>query len=166
MDGLLSGKLTYVFLVSILDATVLALAALIWVRRSVQTLMRRRGTSTEAVATVQDQPSVDRPDPGTPTDSSFALFESNADQSTAQRTLTLPSRNCPAPASSSSRTRLAPQATRLVITTLQFAGEEPSLPSIAWLGRWWGNAWPWCRHCVALLVLDRRAIVRSPAGIC
>ncbi len=158
MDGLLSGKLTHVFLVSILDATVLALAALLWFRRSVQTLMRRRGTSTEAVATVQDQPSVDRPDPGTPTDLSFALFESNADQSTAQPLTSeqeLPLRRRLLVAYV-----LGAAAYSVVITTLQFAWEEPPLPSVAWLARWWENTWPLVPALAALLVLDRRATVR------
>lgn len=84
MDGLLSGKLAHVFLVSILDAALLSLLALLWFRRSVQTLMRRRGKSTEVAATDPRQPSVDPAEPGSPAELSFALFESAEDGSIAQ----------------------------------------------------------------------------------
>lgn len=159
MDGLLSGKLTYVFLVSIFDATVLALAALLWFRRSVQTLMRRHGASgTEAAGMHPEQSSVDRAEPGTSTDLAFALFESADDQLSAQSRsieLELPMRRRLLAAYG-----LGAAGYSLVITALQLGGEEPSLPWVAWLGRWWENAWPVIPTLVALLVLDRRAMVR------
>ena len=55
---------------------------------------------------------------------------------------------------------LGAAAYSVVITTLQFAWEEPPLPSVAWLARWWENTWPLVPALAALLVLDRRATVR------
>ncbi|MET0919551.1 MAG: hypothetical protein ABWY07_14190 [Burkholderiales bacterium] len=159
MDGLLSGKLAYVFLVSIFDATLLALAALLWFRRSVQTLMRRRGQSdSETAATDHQQPGAGRAEPGVPAHLSFALFESAAEQATKGSPSTAP----PIPL----RRRLlvayvlGAAAYSAVITTLQFAWEEPPLPWVAWLARWWENTWPLVPALAALLVLDRRATVR------
>lgn len=156
MDGLLSGKLAHVFLVSILDAALLSLLALLWFRRSVQTLMRRRGKSTEVAATDPRQPSVDPAEPGSPAELSFALFESAEERSIA------PSSEQEMPM----RRRLlvayglGAACYSLVITTLQLAWQEQSLPWVAWLGRWWENTWPVIPTLAALLVLDRRALVR------
>ena len=55
---------------------------------------------------------------------------------------------------------LGAAAYSIVITTLQFGGEEPSYPWVAWLGRWWENTWAVLPTLAALLVLDRRARVR------
>ncbi len=158
MDGLLSGKLTYVFLVSILDATVLALAALLWFRRSVQTLMRRRGTGAEIRTQDRDQSIADRPEPNAPAELSFAMFEAADNKFAARQTSMDPDTLL--------RRRLlvayglGAAAYAIVITTLQLGGEEPSYPWVAWLGRWWQNMWPVLPALAALLVLDRRAMIR------
>jgi hypothetical protein len=137
MDGLLPGKLSYVFLVSILDATGLALAMLLWFRHSVRTLMRRRGASAEAAAMDRDHTSVDRAESRVPSELSFALFEPGGVQSTVH-----PSSTGQEPAL---RMRLliaytlGAAAYSRVITTLQLAGQDPGLPWVAWLGRWWEN---------------------------
>jgi hypothetical protein len=159
MDGLLSGKLAHVFLVSIFDAALLALAALLWFRRSVQTLMRRRGKDDSETAATDRQPTSGHcAQPGMPAVLSFALFEAADKQATAQSPST-------APATPLRRRLLVAYvlgaaAYSIVITTLQFGGEEPGYPWVAWLGRWWENTWPVLPALAALLVLDRRATVR------
>lgn len=159
MDGLFSGKLAYVFLVSIFDAALLALAALLWFRRSVQTLMRRRGKDdSETAATDQPRPNDARAQPDMPAQLSFALFEAADKEATAKSPST-------APATPLRRRLLVAYvlgaaAYSIVITTLQFGGEEPGYPWVAWLGRWWENTWPVLPALAALLVLDRRATVR------
>jgi hypothetical protein len=159
MDGLLSGKLAHVFLVSIFDAALLALAALLWFRRSVQTLMRRRGKDdNQTAATDRQQTSGDCGQPDMPAQLSFALFEAADKEATAKSPST-------APATPLRRRLLVAYvlgaaAYSIVITTLQFGGEEPGYPWVAWLGRWWENTWPVLPALAALLVLDRRATVR------
>jgi hypothetical protein len=159
MDGLLSGKLAYIFLVSIFDATLLALAALLWFRRSVQTLMRRRGKiDSETAAKDHQQPGAGRSEPGVPAHLLFALFESAAEQATKRSPSIVPS--IPLRRRLLVAYVLGAAAYSAVITTLQFAWEEPPLPWVAWLARWWENTWPLVPALAALLVLDRRATVR------
>ena len=106
----------------------------------------------------RDQPGVDRAESSVSAELSFALFECGGVQSTAQ-----PSSTGQEPAA---RQRLliaytlGAAAYSLVITTLQLAGQDPGLPWVAWLGRWWENTWPVIPALVALLVLDRASMVR------
>ena len=87
MDSLVSGKLSYVLLVGIVDAAILSWLALFWFRRAVRRLMRRTGRATRR------QPSRDRPEPGSapaspaaaPSGPTFAIFEAADDAGRAHR---------------------------------------------------------------------------------
>ena len=159
MDGLLSGKLGYVFFVSIADATILSVLALVWFRRSVRALMARRGSVSVALNAVADERSratglrAHHPTPKL----SFALFESDAARASARAPAMLRQRAL--------RRRLVVAyslgagAYALVMTTLQFHAQQPPLPLVAWLARAWVNAWPLVPSLVALLVADRRSML-------
>ena len=145
MDGLLAGKLSYVFLVSILDATALALVALLWFRHSVRTLMRRRGANAEAAAmdgTIQASIVRHRAFPTIchSLSSSAAAFSPPCSRAP-------PVRNRPY-ASLLIAYTLGAAAYSPVITTLQLTGQAPGLPWIAWLGRWWENMWTYVSTCL------------------
>lgn len=66
MDSLLSGKLVYVFIVSILDAAILSVAALWWFQRTVRALMRQRGGSDTHRPESRQQPASESSTPERP----------------------------------------------------------------------------------------------------
>ena len=134
MDSLLSGKLVYVFIVSILDAAILSVAALWWFQRTVRALMRQRGGSDTHRPEWREQPASKSSTPERPR---FAVFE-------------------PAQAAKSARPEIEPDrrlrrrlvlaytlgatAYSLVMTAIAFATESGSRPAAAWLALAWVNA--------------------------
>jgi len=166
MDGLLTGKLSYVFLVAILDSAVLSWLGLLWYRRSVRALMRQRadpsspahdraGESTTLAEPRETAPSGDaemsRPE--------FALYETTG---TGARGAT--------PGLSPERRRrlicayVAGAAVySIIITTIPPALSGESLGWVGWCGLCWINGWPLVPTLIALLVLDRRSMWRLTA---
>jgi len=161
MDALLPGKLAYVFYVSVVDAAILSVIALLWFRHSVRALMR----SASAPASLADVTGAIAPPAAaaaqtslsSPAALSFALFESapsapdvrldTASEGPLRRRLTI-------------AYALGAVAYSLVMTAFQLVGEDPALPFVAWLARVWVNAWPLLPSLVALLVADRRSTLR------
>jgi hypothetical protein len=155
VTDLLPGQLVYVFGVSILDAAFLSWLALLWYRRSVRRLMRERGPDAAALPAEPRQPAspivhtADR-------HGQFPLNEESPESANAT----------PAVIPRSVRRRVTvayavgAAAFAAVITTLKVTAESSPLPAVAWLADWWMNAWPIVPALVALLVLDRAAIVR------
>jgi hypothetical protein len=151
----LPGKLIYVFVVSILDAALLAWLALRWYRRSVRRLMSTRGAAVGPASPPAE--ARDRPVPATPPSGpdGFQLAEEQGDAAAewpfARR-------------AASRRVILAyclgAAAYASIITTLKFLPESSPLPAVAWLVDWWTQTWPILPTLVALLVLDRPLIVR------
>lgn len=157
MTDLLPGQLAYVFGVSILDAALLSWVALLWYRRSVRRLMRERGPETVAPPAEPQQTAA----PIAHTSSNerleeFSLTEEPPESTTARTSII--------PRAGQRRVMLAyaagAAAYAAVITTLKFTAEPSPLPAVAWLAEWWMNTWPIVPTLVALLVLDRPAIVR------
>jgi hypothetical protein len=149
----LPGKLIYVFVVSILDAALLAWLALRWYRRSVRRLMRGNAVGPASPpAEAQERP-VPATLPSGP--DGFQLAEEQGDAAaewpfasrTASRRVILA--YC-----------LGAAAYASVITALKFLPESSPLPAVAWLVDWWTQTWPILPTLVALLVLDRPLILR------
>jgi hypothetical protein len=153
---LVSGKLSYVLLVGIVDAAILSWLALVWFRRAVRRLMRHRAGDASAGG-----PGSSEPDPvplahdGAPRAPTFAIFDVASDGSRADHG---------SAAAIPRRRRLlivygvAAGLHALVITALQlrYQGEVSWLVAVA---RWWVNTWPLVPALVALLVLDWRQSV-------
>jgi hypothetical protein len=160
MGDLITGKLGYVFLVSILDAAVLSWVALWWYGRSLSRLMLGRGNSAEPAAVVAEAPGFRLPDTGDATTAqggfAFRMIE--------------PEKGPPAKPSKSAN----PVARRrvvlaycvgaalysAVITALTLASDASSTRLVVWFSMWWINAWPIVPTLIALLVLDRRGSLR------
>lgn len=158
MDSLLSGKLIYVFLVSILDAAILSLAALWWFQRTVRALMLRSGGSEANRPETSEQLASESSAPERPR---FALFE-------PAREATKPARPEVEPDGRLRRRlllayTLGATAYSFVMTTLELATESGSRPLAAWLALAWVNAWPLAPTLIAVLALDRRSAVRAIA---
>ena len=157
MTDILPGQLAYVFGVSILDAAFLSWVALLWYRRSVRRLMRERGPETVLPAAEARQPAM--PTAHTSSNSpleEFSLTEEPTESPNVRKSVSTHTGN--------RRVILAyvvgAAAYATVVTTLKFTAQESSLPPVAWLVEWWTNTWPIVPTLVALLVLDRPAIVR------
>jgi len=157
VTDLLPGQLAYVFGVSILDAAFLSWVALLWYRRSVRRLMRERGPGTVSRPAEPPQPA--RPSAHTSSDGQleeFSLTEEPPESTSVTTNVIL--------RAGRGRVILAyavgAAAYAAVVTTLKFTPESPPLPPVAWLADWWMNTWPIVPTLVALLVLDRPAIVR------
>jgi hypothetical protein len=149
----LPGQLIHVFLVSIIDAALLAWLALRWYRRSVNRLMRgATGGPASPLAEGRQDPVPVTPLSG---DDGFQLAEEQGD-ATAEWPF--------ARRAASRRVILAyclgAAAYGSIITTLKFLPESPPLPAVAWLVDWWTQTWPILPTLVALLVLDRPLILR------
>ena len=157
VTDLLPGQLAYVFGVSILDAAFLSWVALLWYRRSVRRLMREGGPDAVTPPAEPRQPAV--PTAHTSPDDQLEEFSLTEEppESTNVRSSVIPR-------AGQRRVILAyaagAAAYAAVITTLKFTAEPSPLPAVAWLVEWWTNTWPIVPTLVALLVLDRPAIVR------
>src|ERR1044071_9335116 len=156
VTDILPGQLAYVFGVSILDAAFLSWVALLWYRRSVRKLMRERGPGAGTPSAEPRQPDV--LSTHTPSDQQpgeFSLIEEPPAQTAASR---VDGR------AGERRVMLAyaagAAAYAAVITTLKFTAETSPLPPVAWFVEWWTNTWPIVPTLVALLVLERPAIMR------
>jgi hypothetical protein len=157
VTDLLPGQLVYVFGVSTLDAAFLSWVALLWYRRSVRRLMRER--APEAVTPTEESRQAAVPTAHTSSDDQveeLSLTEEPPESTKVRRSVI--------PRAGQGRVILAyavgAAAYAAVITTLKFMAEPSPLPAVAWLVEWWTNTWPIVPTLVALLVLDRPAIVR------
>jgi hypothetical protein len=158
VNGLLTGELGYVFYVSIVDAAILSVVALFVFRRSVRRLMRSQGSGERVAA---DAPSPLRREPtpsASPKSLSFAVFEPrDIDRREPPVAAEL---NRPARRRLVVAYTLGALAYSVVMTALQFGMQQPPLPLAAWIARGWANAWPLVPSLIALLVLDRPAMLR------
>ena len=157
MTDLLPGQLAYMFGVSILDAAFLSWLALLWYRRSVRRLMRERGPAATAPAAEPSPPA--SATAGTSTHDRLGEYplteESPESTNVASTVIPRPVQGRLVVAYS-----VGAAAHAAVITTLKFAAEPSPLPAVAWLADWWMQTWPIVPTLVALLALDRAAIVR------
>jgi hypothetical protein len=149
-----SGKLTYVLLVGIVDAAILSWLALVWYRRAVRRLMRRRVSgATTAGPSPEDASGAPHP-AGSPSSApTFAIFEPDGRGGGASLP-TIPGR----------RRLLIVYAVAaglhaLVITTFQLS-HQGEVSWVGAVGRWWVNTWPVVPALIALLVLDWRQSAR------
>ena len=155
MDSLVSGKLSYVLLVGIVDAAILSWLALVWFRRAVRRLMRQRAGDVTATSPA---PSERRAAPMSPDKAprvpTFAIFEPDTSRSAQQWLPAIPGRR-----------RLlvvygvAAGLHALAITAFQLS-QQAEVTWISALARWWVNTWPLVPALIALLVLDWRQSVR------
>jgi hypothetical protein len=155
VDSLVSGKLSYVLLVGIVDAAILSWLALVWFRRAVRRLMRQRAGDVTATSPA---PSERRAAPMSPDKAprvpTFAIFEPDTSRSAQQWLPAIPGRR-----------RLlvvygvAAGLHALAITAFQLS-QQAEVTWISALARWWVNTWPLVPALIALLVLDWRQSVR------
>lgn len=162
MGGLLSGKLAYVFLISIIDAAILSWLVLLWFRRSVRRLMAADGGQRAPVAASVDPALEPGPgdlrvasSPGATPALRFALYESDANLLDA-----------PASPGRLARRRivraysLGAAAYALIFTAFDFfSTPEPSI-AVSWLAQAWTRAWPIVPTLMVLLVLDVKGSIR------
>ena len=155
MDSLVSGKLSYVLLVGIVDAAILSWLALVWFRRAVRRLMRQRAGDVTATSAARSErgPAPMSPDK-TPRGPTFAIFEPDGRRSAQGWLPAIPGRR-----------RLlvvygvAAGLHALAITAFQLS-QQAEVTWISALARWWVNTWPLVPALIALLVLDWRQSVR------
>ena len=155
MDSLVSGKLSYVLLVGIVDAAILSWLALVWFRRAVRRLMRQRAGDVTAMSPAPSErgPAPMAPDK-TPRGPTFAIFEPDGRRSAQEWLPAIPGRR-----------RLlvvygvAAGLHALAITAFQLS-QQAEVTWISALARWWVNTWPLVPALIALLVLDWRQSVR------
>ena len=155
MDSLVSGKLSYVLLVGIVDAAILSWLALVWFRRAVRRLMRQRAGDVTATSAARSErgPAPMAPDK-TPRGPTFAIFEPDGRRSAQEWLPAIPGRR-----------RLlvvygvAAGLHALAITAFQLS-QQAEVTWISALARWWVNTWPLVPALIALLVLDWRQSVR------
>ena len=155
MDSLVSGKLSYVLLVGIVDAAILSWLALVWFRRAVRRLMRQRAGDVTATSAARSErgaaPMSPEKAPRVPT---FAIFEPDGRRSAQGWLPAIPGRR-----------RLlvvygvAAGLHALAITVFQLS-QQAEVTWISALARWWVNTWPLVPALIALLVLDWRQSVR------
>lgn len=162
VGGLLSGKLAYVFLISIIDAAILSWLVLLWFRRSVRRLMAVDGGQRTSVAE-SVAPAVERGqrDPAVPTSPAtnsalrFALYESDANLLDA-----------PASPGRLARRRivraysLGAATYALIFTAFDFLSTPETSIAISWLAQAWTRAWPIVPTLIVLLVLDVKGSLR------
>jgi hypothetical protein len=154
---LVSGKLSYVILVGIVDAAILSWLALYWFRRAVRRLMRQRTSNASAAGPGSSEAGLaPSPRDAAPSAPTFAIFEAGGEAGRAD--------GGAAPLTSRRRRLLivygvAAGLHALVITAFQlrYQGEVSWLSALA---RWWVNTWPVVPALIALLVLDWRQSVR------
>ena len=160
MTDLLSGQLGYTFILSIVDAVILAAALIWWYRRSLSILMRQSGSSVARPAPVPRVP--------VPT---WATVDA---QTAAPLTFAVHDHALAAAASVLSagvaRTRLlaaygAGAALHAALMTVLQLGTDPSahLPPL-WFATWCIGLWPLVPTVVMLLVLDRASGIGMVAG--
>ena len=155
MDSLVSGKLSYVLLVGIVDAAILSWLALVWFRRAVRRLMRQRAGDVTATSAARAErgPAPMSPDK-TPRVPTFAIFEPDGRRSAQGWLPAIPGQG-----------RLlvvygvAAGLHALAITAFQLH-QQAEVTWISALARWWVNTWPLVPALIALLVLDWRQSVR------
>jgi len=148
------GQLVHVFGVSILDAALLSWVALLWYRRSVRRLMREGGAAAvslpgglpQSVPTPRTRPG-DQPE-------ELSLREEQPESTNAGSVLFRTGQRRVILAYA-----LGAAVYAAVITTLKYAPGPPLL-AVVWFVEWWANTWPIVPTLVALLVLDRPALVR------
>jgi hypothetical protein len=152
VDSLVSGQLSYVLLVGVVDAAILSWLALVWFRRAVRRLMRQRAADGTATAPAPGAASM--PPDGAPSGPTFAIFEPDGGRAAQGWLPALPGRR-----------RLlivygvAAGLHALVITAFQLA-QQSEVSWISALARWWVNTWPLVPALIALLVLDWRQSLR------
>ena len=151
---MVSGKLTYVLLVGIVDAAILSWLALVWYRRAVRRLMRRRVSGATTTGPSPDDASgAARPAVSASSAPTFAIFEPDG-RGGRGALPTIPGRR-----------RLlivygvAAGLHALVITTFQLS-HQGEVSWVGAVGRWWVNTWPVVPALIALLVLDWRQSLR------
>jgi hypothetical protein len=154
---LVSGKLSYVLLVGIVDAAILSALALFWFRRAVRRLMRHRASDPTAAQPGSPEPGSAPSSPhAAPSGPTFAIFDAADDAGRAHRES--------APAMPGRRRLLivygvAAGLHALVITAFQLS-HQGDVSWVSVVARWWVNTWPLVPALIALLVLDWRQSVR------
>jgi hypothetical protein len=155
VDSLVSGQLSYVLLVGIVDAAILSWLALAWYRRAVRRLMRQRAADvTETGATPPERAAGPMSPDTAPSAPTFAIFEPDGVRAAQGRLPAIPG----------GRRLLivygvAAGLHALVITAFQL-NQQSEVTWISALARWWVNTWPLVPALVALLVLDWRQSLR------
>jgi len=152
---LVSGKLSYVLLVGIVDAAILSWLALVWFRRAVRRLMRQRAGDVTATSPARSaRGAAPMSSEKAPRDPTFAIFEPDGRRSAQGWLPAIPGRR-----------RLlvvygvAAGLHALAITVFQLS-QQAEVTWISALARWWVNTWPLVPALIALLVLDWRQSVR------
>jgi len=159
MDGLLTGKLSYVFLVAILDSAVLSWLALLWYRHAVRSLMRQRSDPPSPPVDRVETPPSPLGDAAAPRPQ-FALFEATGAEAHG-----FPAGLPPARRWRLIRAYVAGAAVySFIVTTVPPALAGEPLGWLGWFGLWWINGWPLVPSLVVLLVLERRLLWRLTAG--
>jgi hypothetical protein len=151
VTDILQGELIHIFGVSVLDAALLSWLALHWYRRSVRRLMREGASLATAPRPESHAPPIGPAAAAAP--DAVSLVEEGAD--TAARTRS----DAPGARRVVLAYGLGAAAYAAIITVLKLTPASPER-AVAWLFEWWANAWPIVPTLVALLVLDRRRIVR------
>jgi hypothetical protein len=150
VDDLLPGRLTHIFLVSILDAAILSWIALRLYRRRVRGM-----TLAQATAGTGAQLPDAREDASAPSAIAFAPIDAAAGPP-----------DVPVPYRPPLLGRLGlaycagAAAYAAVMTWLTLGPASASLPPAAWVAYWWIHAWPVVPTLAVLLVLDRSGITR------
>lgn len=160
MGGLLTGQLAWVFLVAILDAAVISWIALGWYRRSVRRLMWQRGAPSSAAAAVE-------PTPGPPSASTHPASSEPLTVALFDRQDGPPSDRSPHGETGWRRLSIAygiGAALHSVVATSFFLGFDTSLPVVAWFVQWYVFAWPIVPTLAAVLVLNRKEVIRLAIG--
>ncbi len=155
MDSLVSGQLSYVLLVGIVDAAILSWLALVWFRRAVRRLMRQQAGDRTATGAAPAEPGLaPSAHDGVPATPTFAVFEPDGSRAARNWLPAIPGRR-----------RLlivygvAAGLHALVITVFQLS-QQGEVSWISALARWWVNTWPLVPALIALLVLDWRQSAR------
>lgn len=155
MDDLLQGRLTQIFLVSILDAAILSWIALRLYRRRVRRMTRVAPSAGVRPRTV-DAPE-DAADEPTQSPIELALIDP------ASTPVVAVEYRPPLGGRLGLAYGAGAAAYAAVMTWLTLAPVSPPLPIGAWAAQWWIHAWPVVPTLALLLVLDRSAIVRLTA---
>jgi hypothetical protein len=163
MSDQLPGQLAYVFLIAILDATLLSVLALRWYGRSVRRLMREADAPQAVRAPEGPARESDRtvPPPGVPAALAFAVYHAASGRVPDARVAAMERVGL-------GRVVLAyavgAALYSAVVTVAWFGSGWTSVRLVQWFAVWWVHAWPIVPTLVALLVLDRRGALGVAAG--
>ena len=159
MNDSISGQLTYIFWISVLDAALLSWIALRWYGRSMRRLMDQGtpGSAADEPAPVPEPAPVRVETGPPPMPLDFAFFAPDMT-------------GAPRPAETVDP---RPTIRRMVIgyclgaaifsgvvTALSLGSQSPTPIPVVWISRWWQSAWPIVPTLMAVLALDRLASVR------